>query len=248
MLANFPAFLALALTAGSIPVLAPDEYGGVPSLTLPGGPTIPMPPGAQVFGPHGFNPHLAPRLPDPAQPSAGQPSATVAPTPQLSPAERRKARVGDLLTRLSQAKDPTEAGAIGTMLDHLWLQSGSDTADLLMERALSAIGSHEYKTAEAVLDKVVTLRPDWPEAWNRRATLHYLQDDDTQSMADIGHVLALEPRHFGALSGMGFILHRNGDDKAALTVLRRAAAINPQDASVKTLIEQLTPEVEGHGI
>ena len=67
-------------------------------------------------------------------------------------------------------------------------------------------------------------------------------------MEDISHVLALEPRHFGALSGMGFILHRNGDDKAALTVLRRAQVVNPQQPEVKTLIDHLVPDVEGHDL
>ena len=102
-----------------------------------------------------------------------------------------------------------------------------------------------FDTASSLLDKIIVLRPRWAEAWNKRATVRYLTDDDVGSMADIGQVLTLEPRHFGALSGMGLILHRNGDDKAALTVLRRAAVIDPQNTQVKSMIEDLTPAVEG---
>ncbi len=134
------------------------------------------------------------------------------------------------------------------LLDRLWLQSGSDTADLLMTHALACIQAQDYKCAGDLLDKVVTLRPDWAEGWNQRATLRYLTDDDMDSMADISRVLALEPRHFGALSGMGYILHRNGNDKAALTVFRKAAAINPQNKGIKALIDELAPNVEGHDL
>lgn len=227
------ALLALSLMHGTFPVLDPNDDGPDQSFTLPGGPTIPLVPGAPPFDRGGGRP----------------PAATEAPTqPTPSPAERRKARIDDLFKRLGQAKDETEAQAIGGMLNHLWLQSGSDTADLLMSRAVTAMAGKDYATAEAILDRVVVLQPGWAEAWNKRATVRYLRDDDTDSMLDIGRTLAIEPRHFGALSGMGFILHRDGQDRAALTVLRRAAAINPQDGSVKSLIQQLAPDVDGHDI
>ncbi len=243
-----PALVLLSLTAGPVRVVDADGDGPGPSLTLPGGPTIPMPPGAQVFGPDGFEPRAAEPSPAPAQPAIPPPMASSPPQPERSPSERRRARVDDLFKRLGDAKDETEANAVSAMLNRLWLQSGSDTADLLMSRAVTALEGKDYGTAELLLDKVVVLQPDWAEGWNKRATVRYLRDDDVGSMADIGRTLALEPRHFGALSGMATILHRNGQDRAALTVLRRAAGIDPQDGAVKSLIDQIAPDVDGHDI
>lgn len=193
----------------------------------------------QGFGPDG--PDVAtPALPTPTPDEQAPP-----PKPQPSVAERRKQQLDELYDRLSKAKDAQEAGAIVGMIGQTLIRSGSDTADLVMQRAVTAMDAKDYPTATDLLDKVIVLQPGWAEAWNKRATVRYLVEDDTGSMADIGHVLALEPRHFGALSGMGLILHRNGEDKAALTVLRRAAGINPQDAQVKTMVNELVHAVEG---
>jgi tetratricopeptide (TPR) repeat protein len=246
------AFVALVVSTGTVPVLDPGDDGSAPSLTLPDGPALPSPPDRDIFGPNGLARKLFPRPALPPGPEAE--SKPAAPPPaddtdaRATPAERRKARIDDLFKRLATAQDEAEANAVATMLDRLWLRSGSPTADLLMTRALAAMASSDYKIAEDLLDKVVTLRPAWSEAWNQRATVHYLDNDDVASMADIGRVLALEPRHFGALSGMGFILHRNGDDKGALRVLRQAATINPKNKDINALIQQLTPEVEGRDL
>ena len=177
-----PALLALSLAGGSIPVLDSDDDTSGPSLTLPDDPRVPVPPGANVFGPNGFNVDAAPIRP----PLPSQPDAQPAPPPEKSPAERRKARVDELFMRLAQAKDETEAGAIGAMLNRVWLQSGSDTADLLMSRAVTAMDGKDYQTAESILDKLVALQPGWAEAWNKRATVRYLRDEDPGSMLDIG--------------------------------------------------------------
>lgn len=240
MHALIASFLAATLSAAVVPVL--DADGPLPSITLPDGSPVPFAPRQSPFGLPGAAPAVPGGAPAPLPPAAESAGKAV------PKSERRKQRIDDLLTRLAQAKDETEAEAVTGMLVHLWLQSGSDTADLLMARAMTAIGGKDNKTALVLLDKIVALQPGWAEAWNKRATVRYLEDDDAGSMEDISHVLVLEPRHFGALSGMGYILHRNGEDKAALDVLRRAAAVNPQSPEVKGLIDQLTPEIEGHDL
>jgi Flp pilus assembly protein TadD len=242
-----PLFVVLAvLTCLAAPAVQASQQGIERSstLTLPDGSTIVLPPGTEGSEPMD---HLPPAQPKAIDPSPSPPSRADKDAPAAgTPAERRKQRVNDLFARLAKAEDAREAEAISLMIDHLWLQSDSATADLLMSRAVAAMAAKDETTAAALLDKIIVLRPDWAEAWNKRATVRYLQDDDAGSMEDISHVLVLEPRHFGALSGMGFILHRNGDDKAALTVLRRAQAVDPQQPEVKALIDQLTPDVEGH--
>lgn len=227
-----------ALLGGAVPVTRAEELPGA-TLTLPDGSILTLPRSQRRFAPSG------PLVPPPDKGVTARPLRPAPPDPPLTAAERRRKRLDELFGRLAGAQDAAEATAITQNIDRLWAQSGSATADLLMQRAVQCIAAKDNKTADLLLDKIVVLRPGWAEAWNKRATVRYLDDDDRGSMEDIAHVLALEPRHFGALSGMGFILHRNGDDKAALAVLRKAAAINPQQPDIKALIEQLTPEVEG---
>lgn len=230
-----PALLLVILSGAS--AAAQDADHPSSRLILPDGSVLPLPPGLQGFGPDG--PDLP--APSPSPPSVDPENAV----PKPGIAERRKQQLDDLYDRLAKAKDATEAGAISAMIGESLLRSGSDTADLVMQRAVAAMQARDFPTATDLLDKIIALQPGWAEAWNKRATVRYLVDDDTGSMADIGHVLAIQPRHFGALSGMGLILHRHGEDQAALTVLRRAAGINPQDAQVRSMVDELAHTVQG---
>src|SRR5450830_1302793 len=99
-----------------------------------------------------------------------------------------------------------------------------------------------------LLDAVVKLRPDYVEGWNRRATLYYLKNDYAHSLEDIEQVLIREPRHFGALAGLGMIMQDLGDEKRALDAFRKALAINPHLEKVPELIKTLSEKVEGRDI
>src|SRR6476646_8072318 len=81
--------------------------------------------------------------------------------------------------------------------------------------------------AMPILDDIVMRAPDWAEGWNKRATVLYILGEQDRSLADIEHVLALEPRHFGALSGIGLIRIAKGQPREALAAYRRALAVNP---------------------
>ena len=84
-----------------------------------------------------------------------------------------------------------------------------------------------YPLALSLFDKLVALEPDWAEAWNQRATTRFLTGDTDGAMADIDQVMKLEPRHFGALAGMGMILQGEGLDKSALEIFKKALGIYP---------------------
>ena len=86
------------------------------------------------------------------------------------------------------------------------------------------------------------------EAWNRRATIYYMKKDYGRALADIREVLRREPRHFGALSGLGLILQDLGDEKQALEVYRRALAIYPRIQHIPELVKELQEKVEGRDI
>ena len=117
-----------------------------------------------------------------------------------------------------------------------------------MMRAKTAMDAQQMDVAMKLLDALVKLRPDWVEAWNRRATLYYLQNDYGRSLQDIQQVLIREPRHFGALAGLGMIMQDLGDDKRALDAFRKALAINPHMDKVPELVKTLSEKVEGRDI
>ena len=106
-----------------------------------------------------------------------------------------------LFGALKAAPDEASAKHVEARIWALWMQTPSDTAALLMLRAKAAMDAQKVDVALKLLDAVIKLRPDYVEAWNRRATLYYLKNDYTHSLEDIQQVLIREPRHFGALAG-----------------------------------------------
>ena len=153
-----------------------------------------------------------------------------------------------LFEALKAAPDADAAKLVEGRIWALWLASGSDTADLLMSRVKTATEAKDTKLAIQLLDAVIQLRPDYVEAWNRRATIHFTNKDYSKSLADIRQVLAREPRHFGALSGLGIILQELGDDKHALEVFRRALAVHPRLERIPDLVKKLSDKIDGRDI
>jgi tetratricopeptide (TPR) repeat protein len=153
-----------------------------------------------------------------------------------------------LFGALKAAPDEASAKHVEARIWALWLQTPSDTAALLMMRAKSAMDAQQMDVALKLLDAVVKLRPDYVEGWNRRATLYYLKNDYAHSLQDIEQVLVREPRHFGALAGLGMIMQDLGDEKRALDAFRKALAVNPHLEKVPELVKTLSEKVEGRDI
>ena len=153
-----------------------------------------------------------------------------------------------LFDALKIAPDAESAKAIEDRIWAMWSYSVSDTCNLLMGRIKAAIDDKDYEVALKLLDAVIEIKPDYTEAWNRRATVDYLKNDYARALADIREVLAREPRHFGALSGLGLILQELGDDKHALEAYRKALAIDPHLEHVDEAVKTLTDKVEGRDI
>jgi tetratricopeptide (TPR) repeat protein len=171
--------------------------------------------------------------------------------PKDLPRPQRGDRVRNLdflFEALKAAPDAETAKQVENRIWALWTASGSDTANLLMTRAKAAIDAKDFDVAVRLLDSIVEIKPDYVEAWNRRATIHYLRKDFGKSMEDIRQVLIREPRHFGAISGLGMILQEFGDDKRALDAFRRALAIHPHLQKIPELVKGLTEKVEGRDI
>ncbi len=153
-----------------------------------------------------------------------------------------------LFGALKAAPDEVSAKHVEARIWAIWMQTPSDTVALLMSRSKAAMDARQNDVALKLLDSVIKLRPDYVEAWNRRATIYYLQNDYGRSLADIQQVLTREPRHFGALAGLGMIMQDLGEDKRALDAFRKALDVNPHLEKVPELVKTLTEKVEGRDI
>ena len=181
-------------------------------------------------------------VPEPAPPvGSGR-----APEPQ-SPAEetaQRTERLDALFVQLAQEDNPAWE-RVQSEIWAMWSHSGSASMDLLLSRAAQAMEAKDFDLALRFLNDLVRLAPDFAEAWNKRATVHYLREEYGKSVADIQRTLALEPRHFGAIYGLGAILERTGDKRGALTAYRRGLEIHPNLPGAVEAVERLSPEVDG---
>ena len=192
-----------------------------------------------------------------ATPSFGQSAPRASPSPDwvTPPSDlpgqdhaQRTPSLDTLFQALKIAPDVESAKAIENRIWAVWMVSGSDTCNLLMGRAKAAADEKDYDLAIKLLDAVIEIKPDYVEGWNRRATVYYLMNDYGHALADIREVLAREPRHFGALAGLGLILQELGDDAHALQAYRRALAINPHLEHVGETVKELREKVEGRDI
>ncbi|MCB1509872.1 MAG: tetratricopeptide repeat protein [Hyphomicrobiaceae bacterium] len=161
----------------------------------------------------------------------------------------KRARLRDnLYALLATAEDEKSSLRIAQALRRLWLTSGSDTVDLLMHRAIKALGANKADLSLRLLNAVIALAPDYAEAWNRRAYIYYKRNDPRAAAGDLRRVLALDPRHFKALEGLGTIFRESGDDANALKVFERLMDIHPNAKGVKEVYDELKRKIEGRGI
>ncbi len=189
----------------------------------------------------------APPAPGPDLPN-GEPLKPPEPPPELPRGHKVVLGIDKLFEALKLAPTDDSAKYVENRIWALWLAAGGDTANLLMSRVKSATDSKDYDLAIKLLNAIIDIRPAYVEAWNRRATVYYMKKDFMHSMDDIGEVLKREPRHFGALSGLGMILQELGDDKHALDAFRRALAVHPKLEKIPDLVKKLTEKVEGRDI
>jgi tetratricopeptide (TPR) repeat protein len=153
-----------------------------------------------------------------------------------------------LFGALKVAPDDASAKAIEERIWAVWSVSRSDTTNLLMTRVRTAVENKDLDLAIKLLGAVVKIKPNYVEAWNRRATLYYMKKEYGRALTDIAEVLKREPRHFGALSGLGLILQDIGDDRRALDAYRKALAIYPRLQKIPELVKTLSDKVEGRDI
>ncbi|MGI9332627.1 MAG: tetratricopeptide repeat protein [Gammaproteobacteria bacterium] len=158
-------------------------------------------------------------------------------------ADQTDARLPELFDRLAEAPGQGEAAAVEARIWLIWLESGRDDVDSLVESGIGAMSAGRLDEAIEAFDRAVELAPRFAEGFNKRATAYFLASRLAESVNDIQRTLALEPRHFGALSGMGLIFLRQGDERGALAAFEAVLEIYPASASARANVERLRRKI-----
>lgn len=148
-------------------------------------------------------------------------------------ADQNDPRLDGLFGELKQAKDPDEARNLEFVIWQIWMTSDDPVINTLMVQGVSAMGRKDNRLALSKFEQIVAIAPDFAEGWNKRATVHYLTGAYTKSLTDIDRTLALEPRHFGALSGRGLVYAELAEEALALESFEAALAIHPHLAGAQ---------------
>jgi tetratricopeptide (TPR) repeat protein len=165
--------------------------------------------------------------------------------PNITAEQERLQTLARLYGELESSKAAEQAERIATDIERIWLDSGSATVDLLVERAGYFVQNEEPDLALRVLDTVVSIDPDYAEGWYERAMVHFIKEDFRRALTDLRQALALEPQHFKAIVALGAIMQELGNKKAALDAYRRALRVHPFLPAAKQAVEELKREVEG---
>lgn len=158
---------------------------------------------------------------------------------------RADPELDQLFVQLGQSPDAAAAAGVEQEIWQHWADSGSPTVNILLERAAAAENAGDAELAGRFLDQASDLAPDYAEPWNRRANLAYRAEDYRGAIAAIQETLKREPRHFGALAGLGLIYEELGQPRAALEAFRAALAIHPHYETALQGVRRLEPRVDG---
>ena len=153
-----------------------------------------------------------------------------------------------LFARLQRVDSEVEAQAIEQKIWSVWIKSPDPVLDLEMIAGILAFNQGRLKEALRIFDSITERAPTFAEGWNKRATVLFYMSDFDRSLADVARTIELEPRHFGALSGMGMIYMEIGDDEAAADALERALEVNPHIPGMRKQLDEIRTRIRGKAI
>ena len=163
--------------------------------------------------------------------------------PTFITADQTDQRLDGLFQTLRDSQDADELIEVEASIWEIWYDSGVPEIDSMMLEAGDLVSSGELAAAEAIYARVIEQAPNFSEGWNRRATVRFYQHDYDGSMQDIEQTLKLEPRHFGAIWGLGMILGIQQDYQRAIFAFERLLEIKPNSSDARPRIELLKQEL-----
>lgn len=158
-------------------------------------------------------------------------------------ADQNDPRLDGLFAELRTAGGEREADRIERLIWNIWFETGDPALDAHLARGVEAVNRHSFEAGLRAFDAVIEAKPDFAEGWNRRATLFFLMGDYDASVADIRRTLELEPRHFGALSGLALIREAQRRPFEALEALEKVAQLHPHMRQLAERVSQLTAQL-----
>jgi tetratricopeptide (TPR) repeat protein len=197
------------------------------------------------IGLSGLVPSIAEAAADQIVASPAKAPATASTEDAVGPLAPRGQQLDALYERLKHERNAEKARALADRIRETFTQSGSSTVDMLMGNCSKALNDKRYGAALDFVDQVTILDPKFAEGWNRRATIHYLMGNYAKSLSDVARVLALEPRHLGALSGLAAILEDSGHDAQALKAWETYLSYYPADRDAQKSALTLTDKLAG---
>jgi tetratricopeptide (TPR) repeat protein len=166
--------------------------------------------------------------------------------PSMACADQNDPRLDQLFADLQTPLSTTVVEETEAKIWAYWTSFPDDeSVENTMTKATQLMQAGRLQLAERILSRIIDREPDFSEAWNKRATVRFMIGNHDGSVNDIAKVLQLEPRHFGALSGLGMIHMRAGNWESALKSYEAAFAIHPYLSNIETLIDDLTQRLKG---
>ena len=164
-------------------------------------------------------------------------------------ADQKDPQLNFLFSALRASTSKSQADTLQAEIWARWHKHPNDTfANEQLTKGIELMNSGQLKTAENIFTNVINHHPDFAEAWNKRATVRFFLKNDSGSIDDIIETIRLEPRHFGALSGLGMIRFKTKDFLGALQAYKAAYHINPHLPQVDKIIEELEKKLDGHAL
>lgn len=170
------------------------------------------------------------------------PIGGIAQTPEVSGADIER-----LLAELARP-DQERWQRIERQIEREWGRSGSAVVDYLFQRGQDALRQGQAEAAIAHFSAVIDHAPDFPEAWNARATAWFMASQLGPAMADLEEALARNPQHFGALAGLGAILEQVDRPEAARAAFDAALALHPHLPGLRQAVERLDRTLSGQAL
>ena len=179
---------------------------------------------------------------------AGALLAAALAVPSNSASDQTDPRLGELFVELAGDRDPEQILTAETAIWQIWLDGGEPSLNEGMARGILAMNTNRLHDAVERFTELIQAAPEFAEAWNKRATVYYLMERYEDSVRDIERTLALEPRHFGAISGMGLIFLQLGDEVGALDAFEKVLEIHPHARGARFHVERLRERLRGKQI
>ncbi len=165
--------------------------------------------------------------------------------PENLTVKQRGPLLKSLYMRLRHASSRAAAKSVAEAIEQIWLTSGDDNIDFIMQNAILAMEEEDFVVAEELLDRVIELRPTYAEGWNKRAMVHFMKSEHKKAFGKLRQALALDPRHFQALHGLALVMQELGDNRGALQTYRVLLRNHPQFSEALEAVEELSRTVNG---